>query len=244
MVLSHITLLVLVPTKEREIYNPCKLKFTIVDQAKLTSNFETQVPQNISDHFLRIRREQQQVSLFSLCTLLNGFNLFWCKELHDRPFELAVFDLDPGRTFGTIARSERSKIVNFFTTPGSAAFCVKNFNLAAFFDDGSKYFNAACSYNITYLNKLHIKAQVWLVRAVFAHGICIAKTLERCFNIDIDRLFEHTNHQLLHHAQQLILSQEGSLDVYLSKFRLTVCTEILITETTSDLVITLQSRYH
>ena len=51
-------------------------------------------------------------------------------------------------------------------------------------------------------------------------------------------------HQFFHRPDHVFLINEAHLDIELRKFGLPVGTQILITEATHNLIVTIQSRHH
>src|SRR5690606_16740821 len=102
MVFSYITLLFLIIAQKREVHDPCKFEHIVIDQSKLTADFETQVAEYISHDFARICGEQNQVAVFCSHAFTQFCKFFFGEEFDDRTSHLSVLDLNPGQTFRTI----------------------------------------------------------------------------------------------------------------------------------------------
>ncbi|MNJ63295.1 hypothetical protein D3C77_591880 [compost metagenome] len=59
MVFSHITLLILIPAKQREIDNPSEFEYIVIDEPKLAADFEAQVAKYVGNYLLRVGGEEQ-----------------------------------------------------------------------------------------------------------------------------------------------------------------------------------------
>ncbi|MNC37890.1 hypothetical protein D3C75_864750 [compost metagenome] len=163
MVFSYITFLLFVPTKQREVNNPSKFKYIIVDQTKLTADFKTQCAKNVGYYFFVVCGEKQQVSFFCACTSFKIFDFLLSEELNDRSAEFAFLHLNPCKTFCTVTGCIGTQIINIFTAPSSAAFSVQYFNLSAFFDNRSKYLYTTSRYKIANILQFQAKTQIRLI---------------------------------------------------------------------------------
>src|SRR5699024_4748118 len=93
------------------------------------------------------------------------------------------------------------------------------------------------------LYELDIKAQVWLIGAVVLHGIRVGHAWDRSGDLVSDKLPQLSN-DLFAQGDDVFLVNEGHLNVQLSKFWLSVCTEVFVAVATCQLVVTLHASNH
>ena len=92
--------------------------------------------------------------------------------------------------------------------------------------------------------KLHSETHVRLVRAKTVHGLLPGDTLDRKLNIHIQNLFKQICKISFIYINDIVYIHKGQLHIDLGKLRLTVRTEIFITEAARDLDITVISGTH
>jgi len=94
------------------------------------------------------------------------------------------------------------------------------------------------------IDDLQPVAGVGTIDAEPVHGLLVSHPGERLGNLHADALLESLGEQALDQLENVLLSDEGCLDVYLGEFGLAVGAKILIAKTTSDLEVALHSRHH
>ena len=90
----------------------------------------------------------------------------------------------------------------------------------------------------------HSEAHVRLVRSVVVHGVEPAHPRKRIWDIHPDDILEERPHHAFEHIQNVILLHETHLAVNLGEFRLAVCPQVFVAETSYDLEITVISCHH
>ena len=90
----------------------------------------------------------------------------------------------------------------------------------------------------------HAETYIRFVRTILVHSIVPAHARERIRNIHVKNTLEELSHHRLEGVQHILLLHERHLAVDLCKLRLTVSTEVLVTEATHDLEITVVTCHH
>ena len=70
MMLGHITLRLFIIAEQREVQHPSKLVLVVVDQAKLTSDFQAERAKHVGNHFLLSAENSASRRLRLLCVPL------------------------------------------------------------------------------------------------------------------------------------------------------------------------------
>src|SRR5699024_11661916 len=89
--------------------------------------------------------------------------------------------------------------------------------------------------------QLESEAQVRLVRAVSLHRLVVGDVRDRSRDLVPDQL-PQSDEDLLRQSDDVLLLDEGGLDVELSEFGLAVGAEVLVTVAAGDLVVALHAR--
>ena len=92
--------------------------------------------------------------------------------------------------------------------------------------------------------ELHIEADVRLVAAVEIHSIVPAHSRNRIRNGHVQHVLEKSPHHSLEGVEHVFLLHEGHFAVYLGELRLTVGTQVLITETAHYLEVAVVTCHH
>ena len=99
-------------------------------------------------------------------------------------------------------------------------------------------------HNIHQLYELHAEAQIRFVATVIFHSICPWHTLERFGQLNTAQFFEEVFCHTFEKFDYIVLLYERHFTVDLCKFRLTVGTQIFVTETFCNLEITVETGNH
>ena len=94
------------------------------------------------------------------------------------------------------------------------------------------------------LHELHIETQVGFVATIIFHGVRPCHTLELTCQFHTADFFEKIFRHTFKQVDDVVLFYERHFAVYLSKFRLTVGTKVLVTETLGNLEVTVKTGYH
>ena len=236
---------ILVPLKHRETGNPGKAQLVFIDQVHAFCHFNTQGAQSLCYGSRFVRYEEQQVARFRAGSFFNFVQMGFVKELGDGRFHTAVrLDLHPGQAFGAVDRHKINQSVQFPAGNVGIAFYVDRFHNAAVGNDIVKYFEVGTGNRIHHVDQGHVKTQIRFVAAIFIHGFVPGHALHGPLDIHTQRSFEHISNEAFHHVHDIVHLYERHLHVQLGKFRLTVGTQIFITEAAGNLEIAFVSAYH
>ena len=95
-----------------------------------------------------------------------------------------------------------------------------------------------------YIVNLHPESYIRFVAAIVIHSIIPAHTRNRIWNLHIQHILEEPSHKTLKGIEHILLLHKGHLAIYLCKLRLTVCPEVLISETADNLEISVIAGNH
>ena len=90
----------------------------------------------------------------------------------------------------------------------------------------------------------HLKTSIRLINPIKSHGIIILHTREGQRKFNTLGLFHNTSNQTFCNVLNLLIRQERSLQVHLSKLWLAVTSQVLVTEAFNNLVITVETSIH
>ena len=90
----------------------------------------------------------------------------------------------------------------------------------------------------------HAETYIRFVRTVLVHGIVPAHARKRIRNIHVKNTLEELSHHRLEGIEHILLLHERHLAVDLCKLRLTVSTEVLVTEAAHNLEIAVVTGHH
>ena len=103
--------------------------------------------------------------------------------------------------------------------------------------------NSSVFHQVGQLGKFQVDAQSRFVRAVVEHGFRVRHAWEVA-QIYIQGIFEDLFGHAFSDVHDFILVQERGFQVDLSEFRLAVGTQVFVTETFGDLVVTVETGNH
>ena len=91
---------------------------------------------------------------------------------------------------------------------------------------------------------LHPEAQIRLVVAVLPHRLLVAHARKWLGDLHPEHLPPQRGHQLLDDGEDVVLGDEGHLQVDLRELRLAIETQVLVAEALDDLEVPLEARHH
>ena len=86
--------------------------------------------------------------------------------------------------------------------------------------------------------------QIGAIVAKAAHRLGVAHTRKWIRKLYIQHIGEECANHLLHHTHDLLFIDKGHLHIDLGKFRLAIGSQILVTKTAHNLVVTVHARHH
>ena len=239
------TVFLIRPLQQREFCDPYKTIFTAVQKIHLTRQFQTQCTQYIPDNFIFISSKQQKITSLSVHGFYQTAHLVFCHEFCERRFYSSVFmNGDISQTLCTIVFCKLNQFVNFLSRHTALSLGIDTTDSSTRFQCILKYSKFTSADNLRYILQFHTKTQIWFVRAKTIHRILPGHPLDRQFHIHIQYLFEQVRQQTFIYINHIVHIYKRQLHINLRKFRLTVCTKVLITETTCNLDITVITGAH
>ena len=137
------------------------------------------------------------------------------------------------------------KLVKFFS--GKRFYCVFGFYCpyaAASGYGAREYRETALFGNVAEVEDLHAVSCVGLVAAVAFHSLFVGKARNGSYKVDSENFLEYALHKALAHCKYVLHLDKGHFKVYLSKFGLSVGSEILVAEASCYLHISVKAGNH
>ena len=245
MVYCHISVFFFVPFQHREFCNPQETEVVGSGQFQHLGQFQTQGTQRVEYNFVLICTNQNQVAGFTFHFVHDFLKFFRCEEFCNLGFQAAIFvDNDPSQTFCTICFHKFNQRVDFLSGERTAAFCVDSTYAAASFQCGFKYHKVCAGYHIGNVYQFHAETYVGLIGTEAFHSFFISHALQGQLHVYIHDVFEYFLHQSFVDVHDIVYINEGQFHVHLCKFRLSVCTQVFVTEAFCNLVITVHTGNH
>src|SRR3989338_7736865 len=231
-----------------EIDNPYELKTVFVNQVHffVLCDEDTETAHIIPYGFLVTRTEEDDVAHFHTGTINKELQIFRAEELLQRPFETVLFHLEVSEPFGTEFTYIVFETFHFtfreyqISTRNTERFDTVHFRISS---DRCKYFIITTCKNINHINHFKIVAKIRFIGAIPFHRIRVLDTIKRRHHC-MTGTREHTGNQLFGNTNNIFLVAEAHFYVDLGKFRLTICTQIFVTETFCYLKIAIKSAHH
>ena len=153
-------------------------------------------------------------------------------------------NLNPSQAFCTVNANEVNQCVTFTTRNVCIAFYVNSFNYATVFDNLVKYFEVGIFNSVNHVDEFHTETEVRFVAAITIHSFIPSQTLERSFDFFAKSAFEDVSDEAFHQFEDFVHFHEGHFHVQLGEFRLTISTEVFVTEATCDLEVSFHTGNH
>ena len=245
MMHSYITFFFFIVFEHWEICYPSESQFVFVDKIHTTTHFKTKFAQSFGYYSRFVGNHEYQIARFCLHFFTDSTNRIFTQEFHDLGFDSAVFvEACPCKTFSAVLTNIVYEVIKFTTRNTCVARYYNTFNHAAVVDNGTEYFKFSSANQICYVGEFHTETKVRFIGTVFIHGFVPSNTSHRNLNINVHSRFKYVFNQTFQGFQNLFLINEAHFQVELSKFRLTVGTQVFITETTNDLEVFFITGYH
>ena len=227
-----------------EIQNPGETELVGIDQVHPSPHFQPQLAHGIGRHIGLVGDDQHQVAFFGLGGLTDPFQLFVAEEFGNLGFQALGGVTDPGQSLGAVLANIVDQAVQFPARNPRIPFDIDAFDATAGGQHRFEHLEVRTAHRVRQVKDFHAKAQVRFVRAVFVHGLVIGKPLHRQRYFHVQRRLENFRNHGFHDRQDIIAFHERHFDVELGEFRLTVCPQVFIPETTGNLKITLVPCHH
>ena len=240
----HQALLLITPLEEREVNNPKTLEHVLVTQAQTITHLKTERAKlDTSLIGIVAAQNQNEVAIVSTHYSLDFCKLLWRVELIDATLHSTIcIILDIYQTLGTYLWTlyEVGQLVQLLTAIVSTTRNTDTTNIFSLIEYRKV---TLASESILQLYKLHAEAKVWLIATETAHSLmpCHLLQLRKLYTTN---LLEEMASHFLEKIDNIVLIYEAHLAVDLSKLRLAVCTEVLITEALGNLEVAVETCYH
>ena len=238
--------LLLGPLEHGELGDPQELEVHGVQDIQLLGALDSQRAQGGEHHLvLHVAHNQDQVAVLGIGSLDDGGVLFVGEELLIGGGHLAVHHSGPGQTLGLVGLDEVAQLVDLL--PGEVlgvAVHVNETHGAAPLNRAGEHPEAAVLHDIRNILDLKAEAQVGLVGAEAVHGLPVRHPQEGGLHVHVQNLLEHPLQEALLDGLNLLLVQEGHLQVDLGELRLTVGPQVLVPEAAGDLEVPVKAGEH
>ncbi|MNV00917.1 hypothetical protein D3C71_911010 [compost metagenome] len=235
--------------KHWEINHPQRSPFGFVGQAQVFTQFEAQCAQRVGNHFLVVSAEEEHVAVLCASALKNRFHDVCVQEFRHRagdPFDAfrTFGDFNISQAFRAVDFHEIAVVINLFTAQACATRNTQGshaaFRIVSRAGEDGKF---DCFQQVSDVHQLHRVTQVGFVRAVTTLCFCEGHDREIA-QIHTFHVLPQTTYQRFHDFAHLWCGHEGSLDVDLGKFRLTVSAQVFVAEAFHDLIVAIETGHH
>ena len=132
MVHGHKTSLLFRVLKKGELGHPQEFELVFLKKVLLPCQLQTEIAQNIPDHFILISRKEEKVSRLSVHGFYQAVKFFFCHEFSKGRLESAVFlHCQIGKSFGPEILGKIHQGINLFPWHSPLAFGVDSSDAAA-----------------------------------------------------------------------------------------------------------------
>ena len=200
--------------------------------------------QCVSHNSRLISHKQQQVAGLGTHTLAQCFQLLRSKELGDGRFYAVFGNFQPGQTFGAVDGHISGQRIDLAAGILGAALGVDTLYTAAGFGNAGKNLKFAVHNQVSNIDQRQIKTQIGFIGTVGFHSLMPGQALKGSGNSYAQSLVKDFSYHALHQGLQLNLINKGHFQVKLGKFRLTVGTQVLITEAAGNLEVFIKTGHH
>ena len=214
------------------------------------TDFQTQSAEGVENDLLTVGTEENDISVLCTGSFDDGLEDIVGKVLNDRALEafpagLDVVNFDVGQTFGTVDLDEVGVAVDFAARHGGTVRNTEGHDAAVVeFGSGSEDLKVNVAHQICKICEFELDAKVRFVGAVVVHSIRPQHDGERIGQIDVNGFFEDSADQLFHQGADFNFVQEAGFNIHLGEFRLTIGTEVFVTEALNDLVVAVKACAH
>ena len=239
------TVLLIGPLQKRELGNPYETVFVLVEKSHLLCQFQTKCAKNVPNNLVAVCCEEKKVSSLSVHGFDEGFHLLLCHKFGEGRFPASILmDCNVCKTFCTVTFRKLNELVDFLSRHCALSLCVNTADRTAVFKCALKYNELGIFYGLGNINQLHTETQVRFVGTETVHSLFPGHSLDRELYLNAEHLFEQMCQQSLIDIDNIIYINESKLHIDLGELRLTVGTQVLVTETFYDLDITVIAGAH
>ncbi len=219
--------------KDREVDNPQRFPFAFVGQTKVFTHFQAQCAHRVGNNYLVVGTEENHIAIFRARTLQDGIDDFCINEIRYRAVDTfqtfrAYVKFDVSQTLRAVEFNEVTVFVDLLTGQRSAARNTQSVNTA------NRIVLRTCKYckhnrfqQIGNVGQFHRVTQIRFIRTITAFCLCKGHYRELA-QIHALHFQPQMTHQRFHHFTHVRRGQERSFHLDLSKYRLTVSTQVFV----------------
>ena len=246
MVLRHVASLLLAVLEQREFGDPQKVEGTRLDESELLGKVVAQLAQRIiHDLILGVGNDKQQVALLGVQRLVDAGDLLLGEELFKAGGTSLMGPAGVGQPLGTVGLYKIGQLIDLLAGElFGSALGIDAPHRAAPGDGAGEYRKAGILQDLGEIVQPQVEAGIGLIDAVVIHGVLVFDAAEGGLELLAQYLLKDALHKALVHRHDVLLIDEGHFHVDLGEFRLTVGTQVLITEAAGDLHIAVKAGAH
>ena len=242
--LGGVGLAVLVPMEEREIDDPQKV-VALTRKLERIGHMVAHAAQDLVGGKTRTGSKHHKVAGLDVHTATKLGHLLIGEELDDRAVDGAVLaECDPSKTLGTERSGDACELVDLGARPGTCALGVDGLdNGALLVRSARKHLELGVLEHVGKVNEVHTKTGIGLVGTVGVHSVPVLDAAERRRQLNAHAT-ERVDEHFLERAHDVVLVNEGHLDIDLGELGLAVGAQVLVAEALGNLVVALDATDH
>src|SRR5690554_359330 len=234
--------------EHREVDHPQRRPFAL-DQIHVFADLDAQRTQGFVNDGRLIGAKEHDVAVFGFQTLHHLHGDIFAQELDDRGLQafgtlLQLIDLDPGQALGTVDTDKAGVLVDDLAGQlGTTRDFQCRYATFRVLGGTGKYLEFDILQQVGNVHQLQRNTQIRLVGAVAVHRFRVwhAREVAQVYVQQFDKqLADHAFGQ----AHDPFLVHERGFDIDLGEFRLTVGTQVFITEALGDLIVAVETGHH
>jgi|GEM_PF-5943200 len=220
------------------------------DQVKITPDLEPDRAHESSNHRLQTRPEKQQIASLGGGYLKNTLDRLRVEKLGHRRLHACnaggpVIDLHPGQTLCAVLAGQGSVLINLLAAQaGTGRHSQRGHPALRVIGRLGKHLEIDLANLVADGDQLQRNAQIGLVRPETAHRLMPAHPRKRSRQLNIQHLAKHRSDHSLGDRLDVGFIDKGHLQVQLGELRLTVGTQVFVTEAAGDLVVAIHTAHH
>ncbi|MNH71776.1 hypothetical protein D3C73_239280 [compost metagenome] len=218
-------------------------------QLEVVTELDAQCAQSFADDLGLVGAEEHDVAIDCANAIEDHVELVFRDVFHDRRLQTvntgsALVDLDVRQALGTVDADELGVVVDLLARHARPARYAQGGDTAfRVVGRAAEHLEVDFLELIGHVHQFQRVTQVWLVGTVAAHGFFEGHVRELA-EFQAQHFLEQVADHLLGQAHDLFFIEEAGLDVDLGEFRLTVGTQVFVTEALGDLVVTVEAGHH
>ena len=201
-------------------------------------------PERVKYNTILISNDEQQVAVLETETVVYCRIFLGGEEFCIGGRDILAVLFQPGNALCSVGLCIFGERINLLAGEACAALDIYAANGAARFNGTGKNLKAAACGKVGEVTQLHSEAHIRLVRAEAVHSLVVGQTEQGSRKLATEKFAEEICEEALGHLDNIVLTAERHLDIYLCKLGLTVCAQILVAEAAGYLHITIKAGEH